>query len=414
MSSPDDPFAALERAVERQVSEEKAMKAVVGARAKLVLTNKPEAAFFASLSLGLELAVDWTTPTMATDGRTLFVNPDWCNSLTVDGRVAVICHEIMHLVLSHQCRRGGRDAERWNEAADLGVNQIVEQAGFVLPNSRLMPGEGKYAKFPREKSAEEYYSMLSEPPKGGEPDEQGRDDGEGEGPGKSSSDPGGCGEVRDAKGPADAQEQQAKWEVAVAQAEQASKGRGELPRGLARLVGRVLHPAADWKDILREFVAAQAKNDFSWSHPNRRHIAEGVYLPGMKNLELGEVVIAVDTSGSVGEKELAVFGSEVEAILGAFSCSAVILYHDCEITKVEEWNSSDGPLVLKPVGGGGTDHRPIFEYLERENRSPACVIALTDLETTLPEIAPDVPVLWGVVGGSTKQPAFGRVVIIQS
>ncbi|MBA4189490.1 MAG: hypothetical protein C0467_15995 [Planctomycetaceae bacterium] len=407
MSSPDDPFAALERAAERQASEEKAMKAVVGARAKLVLTNKPAAAFFASLALRLDLSVDWTTPTMATDGRTLFVNPDWCNGLTVDERVGVICHEIMHLVLSHQCRRAGRDAERWNEAADLGVNQIVAQAGFVLPQSRLMPGEGKYAKFPKEKSAEEYYSMLGEP-QGGEPDEQGKDGG-----GGKSSDPGGCGEVRDAKDPADAREQQAKWEVAVAQAEQASKGRGDLPGGLARLVGQVLHPAADWKDILREFVSSQAKNDYSWSHPNRRHIAEGVYLPGMRNLELGEIIIAVDTSGSVGEKELAVFGSEVEAILGAFACSATILYHDCEITKVEEWNSADGPLVLNPVGGGGTDHRPIFEYLERENRSPACVVALTDLETTFPAVAPDVAVLWAVTGGKTTAP-FGRVVQVSS
>jgi len=410
MSSPD-PFLELEQAAARQQSEEKAKKLVMGARSKLVLTPQPASVFFASLVLRLEVAVDWESPTMATDGKTLFVNPDWCNSLTNDERVGVLCHETMHVILAHHCRREGRDSALWNESADLAVNQIILGAGFTLPKGRLMPGEGKYADFPKESSAEGYYALLSKPPdqKDSNDEQEKQDDGEGSG----NADPGGCGSVRDAKSPADAKDQQAKWEVAVAQAEHTSKARGELPGGLSRLVGQVLHPAADWKSVLREFVTSQAKNDFSWSHPNRRFIADGLYVPGLRNLELGEVVIAIDTSGSVSPKELAVFGSEVEAILGAFACSVVLLYHDSEITKVEEWNSSDGPIVLNPVGGGGTDHRPIFEYIERENRSPACVVALTDLETTLPKTVPDVPVLWAVTGGKTTAP-FGRVVQINS
>lgn len=406
----DNPFAALEEAAARQVAEEAAWKGIAGARAKLVLGNDPRSAFFATLALRLKVEMDWETETMATDGRTLFVNPEWSNALTHDERTGIIAHESLHCALTHHCRREGRDPGRWNEACDCAINQVLLQSGFVLPKTRLMPGEGKYEKLPLEKSAEEYYALLAEPPSGTSGEQESGADPEGCG----GADPGGCGEVRDAKDPADAADQKAEWENAISQAEQASKGRGDLPAGLARLVGQVLHPPADWRDILREFVQATARNDYSWNHPNRRHVAAGLYLPGMRSQELGEVVIAVDTSGSVGPDELAVFGSEVEAILGAFDCSATIVYHDAAVVGVEEWRSSDGPLSLKPVGGGGTDHRPVFEWVEKEGRCPACIVCLTDLETTFPETQPDVPVLWAVVGSNQAPAPFGRVVHMSS
>lgn len=400
----DNPFDALEQAAHRQAAEEKALSAVRGARAALVMNKSPEGAFFATLALQMEVEADWKAETMETDGEKLFVNPDWCNALPHDERVGVVCHEVMHCVMHHQCRREGRDLKTWNAACDLAINQVIVGAGFKLPKSLLVPGQGKYKDFPKEKSAEEYYSLLSKPPKGGQDDEQGEDGGGGK-------DPGGCGGVRDAKDPAAAKDQESKWEVAAAQAEQASRGRGSMSAGLARLVGEALHPPANWKDILREFVTSRAKNDFSWSHPNRRFIAEGLYLPGLHSQELGEVVIAVDTSGSVGRRELEVFGSEIEAILGTFDCTATIVYHDAAVTRVDEWKSSDGPLKLNPVGGGGTSHVPVFEWIERENRSPACVVCLTDLYTCFPP-APSVPTLWAVVGGNTAQPPFGQAVAI--
>jgi predicted metal-dependent peptidase len=404
MSSPD-AFAALEQAAVRQDSEEKALKAVAAARAKLVLTNDARSVFFATLVLRLNVVIDWSAETMATDGKSLFVNPDWCNALTNDERVGTLCHETLHLVMRHHCRREGRDPSRWNEATDLSANFIIEQAGFTLPRTRLMPGEGKYRDFPPERSAEEYYALLSEPPKDGEQEAQ---------DGGARSDPGGCGEVRDVKDPAEAKNQEAEWDAAVAQAEQASKGRGELPGGIARLVGQVLHPPADWRSILREFVSSLARNDYSWSHPNRRHVAAGLYLAGMRSQELGEVVVAIDTSGSVGEAEMSVFANEVEAILGAFDCSAVVLYHDSAITNVDEWKSSDGPLKLDPVGGGGTSHVPVFEHVANMSIQPACVVALTDAYSVFPASPPECPVLWAIVGDNPTPPPFGHVVRVHS
>src|SRR4029077_10579969 len=116
--------------------------------------------------------------------------------------------------------------------------------------------------------------------------------------------------------------------VALAQAQGAAAGRGPLPAGLGRAVKGVLHPPADWRAVLREFVSASAKNDYSWVRPNRRFAAQGLYLPGLHSEELGDVVLAVDTSGSIDEKMLGVFAREVSAILSAYDCTATVLYHD--------------------------------------------------------------------------------------
>ena len=85
-------------------------------------------------------------------------------------------------------------------------------------------------------------------------------------------------------------------------------------------------------------------------------LAQGLYLPGLHSEELGDVVLAVDTSGSIDEQMLGLFAAEANAVLGAYDCTVTVLYHDTEVQKVQTWRSADGPLVLEPVGGGGTSH----------------------------------------------------------
>src|SRR5262249_48403717 len=138
-------------------------------------------------------------------------------------------------------------------------------------------------------------------------------------------------------------------------------------------------------------------------------IHAGLYLPGLRSEELGDVVLAVDTSGSIGEAELNRFASEAQGILDAYDCDLTILYHDAEIQGVEHWSPSDGPLVLSPKGGGGTDHRPVFEWLEQQGIAPSCLICLTDMDSLFPETVPAFPVLWA----STRlcgNPVFGLCV----
>ena len=161
----------------------------------------------------------------------------------------------------------------------------------------------------------------------------------------------------------------------------------------------------NWREALRRFLASHARNDYSWSPPNRRYVHQGLYLPGLRSEELGDVVLAVDTSGSVGRrKELECFGAEAQAILEAFDCTLTVLYHD---SQVQRWTSSDGLLVLEPAGGGGTSHVCVFDWIDGHGVQPSCVVCMTDLDTEFPDHLPAVPVLWAVVGGNRSQPPFG-------
>jgi predicted metal-dependent peptidase len=326
----------------------------------------------------------------------------------------------MHGALAHHARRGPRDARRWNVACDLAVNPLLLDAGFTLPASRLVPGEGAYKDLQRGKSAEDYYSDLpDEPPAGSDGSDPGQgqeDRGQGGNTPQPGQDPGGCGGVKDPPGasPAVCRQAEAEAAVAVAQAQQAAKARGQLPAGLARLVEEVLQPKVDWRDVLREFVSSYARNDYSWSPPNRRFIHRGLYLPGVRSEELGDVVLAIDTSGSIGEKELSRFAAEAQGILEAFDCTLTVLYHDSDVQRVQHWRSGDGPLVLEPVGGGGTSHICVFDRVVSQGDLPTCVICLTDLYTEFPDSPPPVPVLWAVAGDNNAQPPFGLRVSVGS
>jgi predicted metal-dependent peptidase len=402
--SDNDPFAALEQAAHRQAAEEKAQKHLATARCRLVLGKDAKAVFFAKLAMDLSgpnESAKWDVPTMATDGKHLVYNPDFVNGLTIDEAIGVLAHEVMHNALKHPMRMGRRDHKRWNMAADGSVNPILEEAGYTLPKGRLMPGEGPLAKATKGMSAEEIYALLEEPES---PPKPGDD---------QSDDPGGCGGVQ-APGdgsPAACKQAEAEQEVAVAQAHNVAKQRGKLPGGIERLVQEVLAPKVDWREVLREFVSRFSKNDYSWSPPNRRFVHMGLYLPGLRSEELGDVVAAIDTSGSIGQKELSRFGSELQGVLEAYDCSLTILYHDSDIQHVQQWKSTDGPLVLEAKGGGGTSHIPVFDWIAEQGDPPACLVALTDMCSEFPSAGPDYPVLWASTTKGEEAP-FGQLVEI--
>jgi predicted metal-dependent peptidase len=123
-------------------------------------------------------------------------------------------------------------------------------------------------------------------------------------------------------------------------------------------------------------------------------------------------VVAVDTSGSIGQAELDRFAAEVQGILDAYDVHLTVLYHDTEVTEVEEWSPADGSIKLRPIGGGGTSHCCVFKWLEERGLDPNCVICLTDLYTDFPPACPALPVLWAVVGDCPTHPPLGQRVSI--
>jgi len=362
------------------------------ARAGLILDNP----FWGSLSLRLKLKEDPTCKTGWTDGATLGFSPEFVDALTLEETKGFVAHEVGHCLLAHQARRGDREPQRFNAAADLALNPVLTEGKFVLPKGALADQAFK------DMSAEEIYSKLPSPSQGGD--------------GGGDPDPGGCGEVRDASGPdgnkaspSDMKQAEEEWKVAVAQAAQQARTMGSLSAGLERLVGEVLEPKVDWREALRRFVDQSAKNDYSWSKPNKRYVQQGIYMPSLFSEELAPIVVAVDTSGSIGGDEVDQFAAEISSMLEEHKTSCTVIYCDSKVTSVEEFSSDDLPLTLHPTGGGGTDFRGPFMEVEERELSPSCLVYLTDgCCNSFPD-DPEYPVMWAKIGTYAFTPPFGDV-----
>lgn len=413
------------------------------ARTQLVL-NQP---FFGTLCLRLQLVSTASFPTMATDGRRLVYNPAFVEKLTAAELEGVLAHEVMHCALAHHCRRGERDAQLWNQAADYAINLILIGNGMTLPKDALI--DLAFA----DQAAEEIYAELrkrgqdSNPFPGPSPSSAqsvgggtGADarshiaenaqpmqapsqpslqhpqlPGPGERPMRARQ--GGFGEVLDAVGEdegapsaAELSRQMQEWAIHGEQALFSAKACGRKPEGIERPLEQARQSEHDWRAILREFIAATDPSDYRWTPPNRRFISSGLYLPSIERSGVGEIVIVVDTSGSIGAEELEQFAGEINAITCETQPELIrVVYCDAAVQAAEEFRPSE-PIKLAPKGGGGTDFVPPFRWVEENGIEPKCLIYLTDLCCqSFPE-RPDYPVLW--VTGSRKIPPFGEALRI--
>jgi predicted metal-dependent peptidase len=431
-----------------------AERKLMHARVQLLISQP----FFGSLCLRLKL-VPGSNPTMATDGRHIFYNPTFVDALEPSEVEGVLAHEVMHCALGHQCRRGDRDPKTWNEAADYAINPIILQNGFALPKGVLVNSDYQNL------CAEEIYARLmrmpqpspmqqppqqgagsgggnggqqqpnpnaapgnssqgtpgpqptgSNPPNGATPDETGT---EGDQAGDSNEElgGGGFGEVLDAvddqgqsASDAEKKRQQQEWSIASEQAIRTAKACGHAPADVERPLTESRQSRQDWRSILRAFIAATTPADYRWTPPNRRYVAAGIYLPSVERQGVGRIVIGVDTSGSIGQRELEQFAAEITAIADEAKPEAIyVVYCDAAVQSVQEFGPSE-PIELEPKGGGGTEFCPVFAWVEENCIDPVCLIYLTDLCCySFPEAA-DYPVLW--VTDSRKEAPLGDTIHI--
>ena len=363
----------------------------------VVNSDDPAFAFVSTLAMRLKILLqlekDGPIKQAATDGTHLVVNPWWYDGLSSGEQAGVVAQACFHCCLHHTTRRGVRDAVLWSKATDLAINPLIIDSKIPIPADWIVPGQGDYAKYPKGLAAEDYYEMLAK-----------NDPGQGE---FSNV----CCTLDAPQGKAG--ETESNWTDGLNEAIQnASNAKGNMPDSMARFVVKAKETRTDWRSLLRQFLQAGAKDDFTWAKPNRRFAYQGLYLPGVESDKMGKIVIAVDTSGSVDEKTLSIFGAEIESILSAYAVTIdlTILYCDAKIQHVQTWNQNDGDLVLEAKGGGGTDHAPVFEWVEEHASDAVAVICLTDLYTSFPDEQPEIPVLWCVYNNPKPEAPWGEIV----
>jgi len=378
--------------------------------------------FFGSLLFRLGGRASNSIRTMATDGVSLFYNPAFVETLNAAELAGVLAHEVMHPALQHHTRRGDRDQKCWNMACDYAINPLLLDAGLTLPKDVLID-----QRF-RGMSAERIYNLIEE--------QQDQDDSNGErenhdgassnreggeqpnDPGADGepiapTTPGGFGQVLDAPEPEgdDGQtvaKQAREWKIAVEQAENVAKLAGKLPAGVTRGLEQSEAAGVDWRELLRRAWSETIPSDYIWMPPNRRHIWAGLYLPGVTSEAAGEIAIAVDCSGSVNARQLGLFEAEIRSILEGQRPSRVhVLYFDTVVHKTEVYQAGQ-PIALTPVGGGGTNFTPCFNWLDERGIVPQTLVFLTDLCGAFPNEAPAYPVLWAST--ESRVAPFGQVI----
>ncbi len=201
----------------------------------------------------------------------------------------------------------------------------------------------------------------------------------------------------------------------IAEQKVVGKGGGGMGRDLSEL----LEPKVDWRDVLREFVktTCNAKDTSSWRRVNRRYLSSDIYMPSLIGERVGHLVIGIDTSGSVGAKELNEFLSEVQAIAKDVHPDRVdLIYWDGEVAGHEEYSSSQVDSIIdstKPAGGGGTDPTCVMEYMEEKAIKPEAIIMLTDGYIGNWGDKWNAPILWTIVGGNKEYAPVGKTIHVK-
>jgi predicted metal-dependent peptidase len=363
-----------------------------------LLSEKQLAALFGVMMIGTKTISD-KHPTAATDGKNEWYGRQYVASMGDKKLRGLILHELGHKMYQHLTtwqHLWKIDPQRANLAADYVVDQWVQDeidkgVDAEVPDPTIDP---RFKGF----SVQQVWDALP-PSKGGKQGKQGKDQHDWEGAQQMTPE----------------QRQQLAHEIDSA----LRQGYANVkPEDRDRAINELLEPAVDWRECTREFVQTYcAGSDFgSWRRPNRRFLGAGFYMPSGVSERIGELVVAIDTSGSIDQAALTEFLSELVGIVRDAKPERIRLLYWGSVVVADEVYESDqmGNIVnaTKPADGGGTDPQCIPEYMAKHNINPQAVVVLTD--GYVPNWGQWAhPVLWCIKGNRGAQPDTGKTVHVE-
>jgi predicted metal-dependent peptidase len=383
-------------------------------KTKIAIMRNPKFALWSGLMTVGKTRVDEDVPTACTNGRDERYGRDFIKRLDDKELAFVVLHEVLHKAYRHLFtwrKLWEQDAQLANMACDYVINlQLVDmdkdQALLAMPMH-----EGKAIGLVDERfrgmNAKQVFDILKEEePEGGY----------GGGGGFDEHDWEGAKELSEEDKKALAKEvDQAIRQGLIAHSKLAGKGGGGMGRELEELT----EPKIDWREVLREFVKStcSAKDASSWRRVNRRYLSGDVYMPTLIGERVGHLVIGIDTSGSVGGKELQEFLSEVQGIAKEVHPEKVdLIYWDGAVASHEEYTSNEVDSIAnstKPMGGGGTDPTCVMRYLKEKCINPEAIIMLTDGYIGDWGDEWNAPILWTICGGNNAYAPVGKTIHVK-
>jgi len=379
-----------------------AREKIIAARIQLMKKHP----FFGSLAMHLrpieyeeEEAKRLGIPTIAVDiyGNMPY-NKAFIEKRSVSEVMFLVAHEIMHVALEHLRRRGNRLPDVWNYAADAEVNSI-------LAESMRPPNDAVFVKGAEKQSTEELYDYIIRNFEKMKVQVSGYQwDVHLEGEGNQNASGGG---KHQGKGQSGAGGQRYPFQrpdqeplnpsSMIKEAAEFAKARGMLPAGIERKFKDLLNPKMDWRDVLQKFIAQLLPYDFTYMKPHKKSASTGVYMPSVLKEDI-ELIIAIDSSGSISDEEYAQFLTEVTAIVLQYpQVKGTLLICDAKIQNVIELDASFDPYSVHGGGYGGTSSIPVYEWIEKEkDNNIKLLIYFTDGWIDIPESTPPFPTIWVV------------------
>lgn len=333
--------------------------------------------------------------------KTVYYNPKEFSKLPYKQVAGVVLHELLHIIFMHSLRKGTRNHQGWNIATDYAINSVVIAMDYLLPKGCLLNDAYKG------KTAEEIYDLLLL-----EQGEQTKENGKKEQGQSPCSGQQGFDDLLPFPEDGGAGEQHVKEMIAAAHTIHQMAEKGDLPGGLEVYIKNLLKPKVHWQRELARYAGETlCHEEYSYRRFNRQYLPLDILAPTLNNLCVGNVVIAVDTSGSMTTDQLTQFGAEIRK-LATLADECVVITADAEVHQVIKTRDIAGFLAKMTFKGrGGTDHRPVFEKIIELKLQPELFIGLTDGDTTYPEKAPGFNVLWCLTK-ENKTP-WGRQLVIE-
>jgi predicted metal-dependent peptidase len=363
-------------------------KKISQAKAKL-LVNYP---YFGTIASKLELIQNDDIQAFRSDGKRVEYNSNFFDSIELSKIEFVLANGAMHASLAHEQRKGGRSGWLWQMATDYAVNDMLVENGLDRPDAAT------YSKRFCGLYAEEIYAELKEDILRDELEYEADDiddiktDNEEENPSKEDN--------------SLSEQLFEEFTKAVLEAEEK---KGELPLGINRFFNLNKSSKIDWRNELKVALDKFHKDDYTLIPPNKKFLHLGIYLPSTKSDKF-QLVIAVDSSGSVNERLLNKFLSEIDFLMSSVQNFQIdLLVSDDKIHSHSVFYSGD-ILEVELKGGGATDFRPVFEFIDRELADAKLLLYFTDLDGIFPNEKPNYNVKW--ISLKEEKIPFGEIIIL--
>ena len=352
------------------------------AKAKLMLEHP----YFGSIASSLKIELDENIESFQSDGEKLSYNDEYLENLSIKEIEFTLANSAMHYALSHKNRIHERNDWLWQLATDYSINSML------VKNNMFPPERTNLQSRFNDLYAEEIYAILES-----EIDEKEYNEQEEK-------------FQQSKKEQVNQDEKESIDEEFLNQINQKMKEQGELPKDFKRHFGELFNDEIDWRGELHRYLNIHAKEDYQFFPPNKKYIHQGFALPSLKS-ELLKIVVAIDTSGSIDTNLLATFFSHFQSIIESFKSYEIDLIEcDAKIQEHKVFYPGD-TIEYKAIGGGGTDFRPLFEYVDKEIPDAKIVIYFTDGFGTFPKFSPIFDTLW-VMPNKIEVP-FGEVLEIE-